>query len=445
MRKETSAPGIQSKSSLGNSAFLLFERHPDEQTQSIMTHADFELRAAAENDRESFVRALLPAFGEHFRTTGNHVWWKALEMDRSFVATEGDAIVATASSYSLELTVPGRTVLSVPGVTAVSTLPTHRRRGLSSRLLEHQTREFRRNGDIVSVLLASEGTLYRRYGYGPASFAQTLIVDRARGGFLAGAPMTGKLRLLDRAAARTILPDVYDRYRRGIVGALSRPTHLWELGVSAPPVSHEERFVIVHIDTEGLADGYAIYSISPNGAFWATAERTLTVDELVALNEGAHAALSRYCLDHDLAAFVVFRQAALDDPLRWRLVDIRAARTTETHDWLWVRLIDPAKALERRGFAGSGRLVMEIRDAVLEENQGLLQIDVQDGRAKCSWTNRPADFAIDIADLASTYLGGVDFSTLARSGRLVGMTPASLTLADRLFATERAPLCVHWF
>jgi predicted acetyltransferase len=34
-------------------------------------------------------------------------------------------------------------------------------------------------GDPLSVLLASEATLYRRYGYGPASSMMSFSVDRA--------------------------------------------------------------------------------------------------------------------------------------------------------------------------------------------------------------------------------------------------------------------------
>ena len=52
------------------------------------------------------------------------------ELDRTWVAEDGDDYVATATAYSFEMTVPGGARVPVAGVAQVAVLPTHRRQGL---------------------------------------------------------------------------------------------------------------------------------------------------------------------------------------------------------------------------------------------------------------------------------------------------------------------------
>ena len=60
---------------------------------------------------------------------------------------------------------------SVPagGVTVVGVLPTHRRRGVLTAMMQAQLEDCRARGDVVAYLWASEATIYGRFGYGLAS------------------------------------------------------------------------------------------------------------------------------------------------------------------------------------------------------------------------------------------------------------------------------------
>ena len=79
------------------------------------------------------------------------------------------------------MTVPG-TVLPVAGVTAVSVLPTYRRRGILRSLMRRQITDIAARGEEpVAALWASETPLYGKYGYGRASSVAFFRFGRGEG------------------------------------------------------------------------------------------------------------------------------------------------------------------------------------------------------------------------------------------------------------------------
>ncbi|MFI2641767.1 GNAT family N-acetyltransferase [Streptomyces sp. NPDC018610] len=405
------------------------------------------VRKTTENEQELFLRTLTAAFGVQHQppAEGESAWWAALETDRGLFAVDHDgAPVGTAGAYTFELTLPGGATVPAPGVTTVGVLPTHRRRGVLTSLMRHQLGRFREEGETLSVLLASEAVIYRRFGYGPAAYSQRLSLDSHRSAFAVPVGTQGAIELRRRADSGELLAEVYDGYRRTQPGALSRPAHWWSAGAGRPPVSHTPRHIALHRDAQGVPDGYASYSVA--GTDPVTQTRTLTVDEVVAADDAVHDVLVRYCLDHDLVDTTVFANLSPDHPLRWRLKDFRAARTSPSQDSLWVRLLDVPRALTARRYAAGGELVLEVQDPFLATTDRYrLTVDGQ-GDAVCGPTDRPADLTLDISDLGSVYLGGTAPSTLVRAGRVRAHHPAAPARADALFLhTDRTPHCLHWF
>ncbi|WEH35088.1 GNAT family N-acetyltransferase [Streptomyces sp. AM 4-1-1] len=409
-----------------------------------------EIRSTTDEDLDVFVDTVHAAFG-HFPETpvaDGGRWWSALEMDRGLLAVAPDGRpVGTAAAYSFELTLPGRTLVPVAGVTAVGVLPSHRRRGVLSAMMRHQLTEVRARGEFLSVLLASEAPIYGRFGYGPATSTARLTVPRHRAALAvpralatADAPATGSgsgsVEILRRAECGEILEAVYDRYRRAQPGALSRPHRWWALGAGHPPISPAPRYVAVHRDADGAADGYASYSIGE--------QNTLTVDETIAVDDAVFTALARFVLGHDLVSQVVFRHVPPEHPLRWQLADLRAGEVGGHADWLWVRLLDVPRALTARGWFTDGELVLDVDDPFLGEH-GRHLLTIRDGKADCVPTDRQPDLSLDVRDLSSVYLGGTNPSTLVRAGHIRAHHPGAAVLADALFGTERPPHCLHWF
>ncbi|MFE1753896.1 GNAT family N-acetyltransferase [Streptomyces anandii] len=410
-----------------------------------------EIRSTTDEDLDVFVDTLHAAFGRFPETPtaeGGGVWWSALEMDRNLLALAADGRpVGTAGAYSFELTLPGPVLVPASGVTAVGVLPTHRRRGVLSAMMRRQLTELRGRGEVLSVLLASEALIYRRFGYGPATCTQRLTVPRhraaltpprARGtaGVSAAASDTGTVELLRRAECGEILEEVYDRYRRAQPGALSRPHRWWARGAGQPPVSAAPRHVAVHRGADGTPDGYASYSIGE--------PETLTVDETIAADDAVFTSLARFVLGHDLVTQIVFKHFPPGHPLRWQLADFRAGQVSGDTDWLWVRLLDVPGALTARGWFTDGELVLDVDDPFLGE-YGRYLLTVRDGRADCVPTDRDPDLSLDVSDLGSVYLGGTTPSTLVRAGHIRAHRPGAAALADALFRAERDPHCLHWF
>ncbi|MCM2416880.1 GNAT family N-acetyltransferase [Streptomyces sp. RKAG293] len=433
-----------------------------------------EIRPTTDQDLDVFVDTLHAAFGRfpETPTEGGGVWWSALEMDRNLLAMTADGRpVGTAGAYSFELTLPGEILAPAAGVTAVGVLPSHRRQGVLSAMMRHQLTELRARGEFLSVLLASQALIYRRFGYGPATYTQRLTVPRHRAALAlprarasadvsttvtttgpdtgtgtgsADVPTTGtgqdsgtgSIELLRRAECGEILEEVYDRYRRAQPGALSRPHRWWALGAGQPPISPAPRYVAVHRDADGTPDGYASYSLDKPG--------TLTVDETIATADAVSTALARFVLEHDLVTQVVFKHFPPGHPLRWQLADFRAGEVSGDTDWLWVRLLDIPRALTARGWFMDGELVLDVDDPFLGEH-GRYLLTVRDGKADCVPTDREPDLSLDVSDLGSVYLGGTAPSTLVRAGHIRAHRPGAAALADALFRAERSPHCLHWF
>ncbi|MFF3328495.1 GNAT family N-acetyltransferase [Streptomyces sp. NPDC002888] len=404
-----------------------------------------EIRSTTDEDLDVFVDTVHAAFG-HFPETpieGGGLWWSALEMDRCMLALTADGRpVGTAATHSFELTLPGETLVPAPGVTAVGVLPSHRRQGVLSAMMRHQLAELRAGGAFLSVLLASEATIYGRFGYGPATYTAQLTVPRHRAALAlrrargtADARAAGSVEVLRRAECGEILEEVYDRYRRAQPGALSRPHRWWALRAGQPPISPAPRYVAVHRDTDGVPDGYASYSIESG---------TLTVDETIATDDAVFTALARFVLGHDLVSQVVFKHVPPEHPLRWQLADFRAGEVSGDMDWLWVRLLDVPRALTARGWFTDGELVLDVDDPFLGEH-GRYLLTVRDSKADCVPTDREPDLSLDISDLGSIYLGGTAPSTLVRAGHIRAHHPGAAALADALFRAERSPHCLHWF
>ena len=127
--------------------------------------------------------------------------------------------------------------------------------------------------------------------------------------------------------------------------------------------------------------------------------------------------------------------------MRWLLRDPRRLRTTTLSDWLWVRLVDVVRALEARRFRHSDRLVLEVIDGFLPENDGRYELDASPEGGRCRRTSASPDLRLAVGDLGSAYLGGVSLSSLAAAGRVDECTDGALARADLVFGSDTQPWC----
>ena len=408
---------------------------------------DIEIRPITPEQGDQYSAVMMAAFGETFTAEemADHDRW--FEYDRSIAAFDGDRIVGTGGAYSMELTLPGLTTTPIGGLTAIAVLPTHRRRGILRSMIAYHFAECEGRGELVSGLGASESVIYGRFGYGLATTFADYEIDPRRAQFLRQPAGRGQLRLLEPEETAKIVPPLYDRYRRGQPGELSRLQAWWDVYVRDPEWTRQgasRHFDVVYESGPGRVDGWVSYRVEnrwPNGL----AANLIKVRMLVGLTPEAEAALWRYLFDMDLAGTIRLADRPVDDPVRWRLADPRRLRVTEVGDQLWLRLLDLKGALEARRYAVEGELVLEVTDALRPRNQGRFRLEGGPDGAACEPTMADPDLGLDIADLGAAYLGGAKLTSLARAERVTELTPGALQRADRMFASHPAPICTTHF
>ena len=406
---------------------------------------DGEIRAITRDELRAFVMAVEGSFGHHATEEDVDDAAALFEPGRCFAALVDGRIVGGTATLSLELTVPGGAVVGAAGATDAGVLPTHRRRGLFRDLNAVQLNDGRDRGDAVALLTASEGTIYGRFGYGVAAFSHAVEVARGDGAFANPVQTPGELRLLGPEECVLLLPELFERYRRGRPGEVSRGDAFWDVLLRDRERWRDGgsgRFVVAHEAPDGDVDGYVAYRVH---ASWPAniPDFALTVDEVVALSPAVHTALWRYVLDVDLIGTVGAWNLPPDEPLRWLLADPRAFRVTGVTDMLWLRLVDVGGALAARRYSAAARIVLDVEDAFLPANTGRYVLDGGPGGAEVTRaaTGPAVDLSVRAADLAAAYLGGVRLSTLARAGRVVEHTPGTVSTADAMFVSDPLPHC----
>jgi predicted acetyltransferase len=363
---------------------------------------------------------------------------------RTLAAFDAAELVGTAAWFPLELTVPGGGVVEGAGVTSVTTLPTHRRRGVLTSLMDRQLGEFSDAGLTCALLTASEGGIYGRFGYGVGTYKCRYRIDKRLTKFrdaLAGGSAGGRVRIATSEEAAKVFPQVWDEARRLRPGEISFPAEFWAQFIRVQPrwrgVDEDRRFYALYEDG-GRVLGFADYQIGGGHH-----EREVDLDLLVALTLPAYTGLWRYLIALDLTTVVSTRQSPVDEPLRHLVTDLRRLEMSEHRDGLWVRPLDVAALLSGRryrpGIAGTLRL--QVHDSRLPQVAGVYGIEV-DGSGAAAVTRSSsgsADLELDVAELGSVLLGGVSFASLRAAGRVMEATPGAAWRADSLFASDVSP------
>lgn len=392
------------------------------------------------------VTAAAACVSHYFGTRPGAEWlerWSAFfDMTRMHAAFDGNAIVGGAGAFTLSLSVPGGAVPAA-GISVVGVMPTHRRRGALTSMMRAQLDDVRARGEAVACLWASEGTIYPRFGYGVATMAMEMDIPRTHTRFREPFVAAGTARLLTTEEALEILPPLYERVRARTPGLLSRSAGWWrnrrlldtpDRRQGGGPLEH------VLLEIEGKPEGYALYRVK-SALEHEVAVGHVDVLEAFGTSAAATSSLWRILLDFDWTAAIRARILPVDHPLRLLLAEPRRAGF-RVYESLWLRLVDVGAALSARTSASDAApIVVEVRDRFCSWNEGRWSI----ANGKVERAEQSADVALDVADLASVYLGGFRFLELAEAGRVEERERGAVGRADALFLTERAPFNAEVF
>lgn len=409
-----------------------------------------EVRLIRPGEEGAWARSVLVPFLDAGASDAEERWRPHLEADRTWIAIDQGTAVGNCCLLSYDLSLPAAPdevcgVLPFAAVSAVGVHPTHRRRGILRTMMSAMLLDAMERGEAMAGLQASESSIYGRFGFGTATMAASYVIDNLSSAFAVPVEQ-GPLTLLDAAQASKVLPEQFERARRTRPGQVSRNDAIWADVWADRPVQRKGASGNFYVSTD---DGFAIYrarETDQGGLQYAEIE----VCTLLATTAEAEARLWRYLLDLDLVRRVVAARRPLDEVLRYRLCDPRQLRTTSVSDFLWLRILDVAKALEARGYRCEGSLVLEVvgapGQAELAEGcndpalgRWRLEASSAGATARRAGGGDEPDIRLGVSELGSVYLGGVAPSLLARAGRIEELRPRGLDRADSVLATRPAP------
>ena len=404
----------------------------------------YEIREITPENLPELHRVASTAFGEDPKAERVEDETLVIEYDRMMGVADGDQLVASAGAYSFDLTVPGGAQLPMAGVTWVSCLPTHRRRGILRKMMKFQLDDVARRGEALAGLTASEAVIYGRFGYGVASQFVEAKVRKAGTTFASEPKAAGRVRMVWDDERPKVLPPVFDAWRRQRSGAIHRSEGRWEQVFRDRPYDRDGATALmhaVHEDKRGEPDGYVSWRTKQD---WnSDDDGTCFVRELVAVDPEVEAALWRFVFDLDLISKWVLRIEPVDSALPWRLSDPRAYHADGVWDFLWLRVMNTPAALSARTYATDDSLVLEVVDPFRPRGAAAGRFRLAGGPdgATCKKDKGGrVDITVPVEALGSAYLGGVKWSTLGSAGRVSGSREALLR-ADAMFASTPLPFC----
>lgn len=393
---------------------------------------------------EDLMRPITTAFGTAPSPERIEYMKKVIELDTRIAAYDGDTHVGSAGVFAFDMSTTSGRVVKTAGLTMVAVMPTHRRRGVLSAMMQKHLTEARAKSQPIAALWASEASIYGRYGYGLASFAGEASIERDRSRFSGPIPAF-EARFVSEDEAMALLPSLWDRARQIAPGMPSRSDSWWKnrrlLDIEAARAGFGPLQRVV-FRIQGLDEAYALYRTKLTFESPDIPVSTVKILEAIGATARGTRVAWRYLCDLDLANRIEAQNLPVDHPLFLLLEEPRRAHYC-VHDALWVRIIDIETALAAREYSSSESIVLEIEDTSCPWNAGRFRLDGGTGRA--TRTQEHADIHLPIGALGSAYLGGISFSRMAEVGTIEAKTPHAIEKADRLFRSNRAPWCPEIF
>ncbi len=350
----------------------------------------------------------------------------------------GPMPVATYASFDKTLNA-GLEMLPLRMITDVTTSATHRRRGLLRRLIEDDLDDAVAQGVPVAALTASEATIYGRWGFGPATFGQTVEVDASTGFALRSFTDPGRVELIEPAEAWPHVKGVFDTFHARQRGSVEWPSQYEDIHTGAYDFNDRgtngKVRSAVHLAADGTVDGFVLFTPGE--------EKSTKVEEMVALTPAAQLSLWSFLADMDHVKKVTFNIAHPYDPLQWALADLNRVKVTATSEFLWIRILDVERSLAARPWTADGHVVLAVDDPQ-GHAAGRFEIETRDGKALVNRTDLPADVSLTSETLGSLYLGGVTVGALHRAGRIDGADDPVAELAAMADLSE-PPYCLTGF
>ncbi|SEU46063.1 GNAT family N-acetyltransferase [Nonomuraea wenchangensis] len=389
----------------------------------------FPIRPIAEPEWAAYVNVMNEGFGWTAPPELTERFKAETEFDRTLAVFDGEVMVGTTGVFSLSMAVPGGRLLPVGGVTSVSVLPSHRRRGVLSQMMRRQLADIRERGEAVAALYASESGIYGRFGYGRAASQLSFRVTKRAAAFVADAPADPSLRIrvAPPAEVRAELEALFASVVTARPGRYARHAAFWDGNLADDEFDRGGMGALrcVLAEDDGGVRGYALFRVSSSWGDDGLPKGEVRLHELEAADPAAYALLWRHLLDRDLTDTLRAGSRPVDDPLQALLADPRQLRATYG-DELWVRLVEVDRALTARAYAAPVDLVIEVADDVCPWNAGRWRLTADPSGAECKQVEDEPDLTVPVAALGSAYMGDGQLGPMLGAGLLREHTPGAV-------------------
>jgi predicted acetyltransferase len=362
-----------------------------------------------------------------------------------------DGELATAyAAYPFTMRLNGAPA-RVAGVTAVGTLPWHRRKGHLRKIIETDfRRRYEQQQEPISILLASIAGIYQRYGYAVASKRQRFRVDPRWIDFAPSLPpAAGRMR----EASKNELPLLKDLYKQFAAPRnlyLHRANVMWEsrvLGISQVYEGFDDPgpALVAIYEEAGQPRGYVCYTPKWHAQYedGAGPGQRVFVRDYAWLTPSAYRAMWEHVRTFDLAVRVEMF-AAMDDPAFDVLLDPRELHAT-CSDHVLARIIDLERALPLRPYGREGRITFDVKDDLCAWNRGRWALEAGPDGTRFVRTNEAPQLSLDISAMALLMCGTLSATALLRAGRAEAAPGAPLDQWDAIWRTAYAPHCPDGF
>ncbi|GEM_PF-109173 len=360
--------------------------------------------------------------------------------------------VGTFVDYDKTLNAGGAEPVPARLITGVTVNPGFRRRGILKHMMTSRLAAAVQEGAAVAALTASEGGIYGRFGFAPATREQEVAfnVTEAGEGFALRVPSTGRVLPVDPSTLEELLKETFVQFHARTRGSVGRSPAYWKAGTArwepGNITSWNRRLrAVVHVTEEGEVGGYAVFTHEG----WDSDPHTLRVHDMIAADAVSRRELIRHLAQMDLIQRIVMKQAPVQDTFSQMLVNPRAAAVKSVHDHLWVRVLDPVAALEGRAWGADGDFTLTLIDP-LGISSGTYALRIRGGSAEVSPVSaedaEPAQHVtMEAETLGALYLGDVSVLTLRDAGRVSALGEVAWEQLAAVVDLPGAPYCATHF
>jgi predicted acetyltransferase len=168
------------------------------------------------------------------------------------------------------------------GIAGVATYPEFRRNGYVKRLIITALERMNQEEQIVSLLHPFDIGFYRKFGWEVFTENKKLLIEKKDLMFLVNQP--GTIKRFTKESHDDVIETVYGLYSKKFMGMLVRETSWWKNNI------YGDGQIAVYYDKNEDAIGYILFEVK---------DRTMVVEEFVALNSEARYGLWNFICQHD--------------------------------------------------------------------------------------------------------------------------------------------------